>query len=53
MWRKKARPGRQLGKSVVRETKHDNGGKKLWDYSIQYWVQLAVKVMLLAERLRL
>ena len=29
----------QLRKSVVRKTKHRNGGKKLWDYSIQYSVQ--------------
>jgi hypothetical protein len=34
-----ASSGGQLRKSVVRKTKHNNGGKKLWDYSIQYSVQ--------------
>jgi hypothetical protein len=28
------------------------GGKKLWDYSIHYSVQLVGKIMLLAEQLR-
>jgi hypothetical protein len=47
-----ASSGGQLRKSVVRKTKHTNGGKKLWDYSIQYSVQLVGKVMILARQLR-
>jgi hypothetical protein len=34
-----ASSGGQLRESVVRKTKHNNGGKKLWDYSIQYSAQ--------------
>jgi hypothetical protein len=47
-----ASSGGQLHKSVARKTKNPNGGKKLWDYSIQFSVQLVGKVMLLAKQLR-
>jgi hypothetical protein len=43
-----ASSGGQLRKSVARKTKNPNGGKKLWDYSIQYSVQLVEKVTALA-----
>jgi hypothetical protein len=44
-----ASSGGQLHTFVARRTKHANGGKKLWDSSIQYSVQLLAKVMLPAE----
>jgi hypothetical protein len=44
-----ASSGGQRRKSVALKTKHNNGGKKLWDYSIQYSVQLVEKVMPLPE----
>jgi hypothetical protein len=47
-----ASSGGQLRKSVVRKTKRTNRGKQLWDYSIQYSVQLVGKVMILAKQLR-